>query len=157
MHFGRIRQEGRRGSEKDGEIGMCVVVHACVGRCQQGNQPSSDIVGSVGAEGYKTGEPWSRTRGYNEVDTPVLDHCPKPGHAANQRTIAIDIKHSTTTTPSSLSLSPTSASYISSISKIPCKFPLNSLSLSRGLFTNRKCSLELWFTCEPRLARILRQ
>ena len=45
MNSGGIRQKGGRVSEKDGKIGMCVVVHAAgVGRCQRDTKSGYCIV-----------------------------------------------------------------------------------------------------------------
>ena len=142
MNFGRIRQEGGRLSEKDSKIGMCVVVHAGVGRCQQ--DTGYRMVQKEGAV--------SRTRGCNEADTR-----PKPGRfrtpTNNPSTITINIPQHNRRSHYLLRQPLPSHSF----PKIPFNFPLNSLFLPRGPFTKRKCSLRLWFTCEPHLARSLRQ
>lgn len=95
MHSGRIRQEGGRGSEKDSEICMCVVVHACVGRCQQGDQPSLEIVSDLweGGEGTKRGSLVTDTRVQRggHARSGSLPQTRSRRCGGNQRTIAIDI------------------------------------------------------------------
>jgi hypothetical protein len=139
MNFGRIRQEGGRLSEKDSKIGMCVIVHAGVGRRQQDTGYRM-----VQKEGVV-----SRTRGCNEADTRPKSTNDHPS------TITINIPQQQYNRRSHYLLRQPLPSH--SLPKIPFNFPLNSLFLPRGPFTKRKCSLRLWFTCEPRLARSLRQ
>jgi len=43
VNFGRIHQKGGRLGEKDGEIGMCIVVEAVVGSCQHCNANGSEL------------------------------------------------------------------------------------------------------------------
>ena len=79
MHSRRIRQQGARGSEKESEIGMRVVVHACVGRCQRLNEFGYRI-GSVGGDGTKM----SRHEGTTRLPRPFW--IPVTTCAGNQRT-----------------------------------------------------------------------
>ena len=154
MNSGGIRQKGGRVSEKDGKIGMCVVVHAAgVGRCQRNTR---DIVsGSVGNREYKIGDPSHGHEGATRpTRTSVCSSSPTQPRINSRQ----QYNHPS----SSFSLSPTSVPSISYSShstsqKISLNFPLLIPSIVLGKFTERKCSLEVWLACEPRLARILRQ
>ena len=84
MNSGGIRQKGGRGSEKDGEIGMCVVVHAA------GASETVRISGSVGNCKYKMGELCHGARGCNEVDTPVRVLVPCPLKQASNQESTVD-------------------------------------------------------------------
>lgn len=114
MNSGGIRQKGGRVSEKDGEIGMCVVVHAAgVGRCQRDSKGYLDSILICGKlKVQKWARLVSRARGCNEVDTPVRSRSRRsrslPFEATNEPRINSRQQHNH---PRPFSLSPTSAPF----------------------------------------------
>jgi hypothetical protein len=135
MNLGGIGQKGGRGCEKDGKISIRVVVilevEGGVGRCHD--------MSDLDCERLK--------RGCNEADTHLWE---------NHQLCTTST--TTTGTQSSLSLS---ISYVSSSISFNLQILLEIFfhyPPQRPLLSpTSKCSLDLWFTCEPRLARILRQ
>ena len=116
MNSGGIRQKGGRVSEKDGKIGMCVVVHAAgVGRCQRdtksGYRVCRIVSGSVGNCGYKIGVTClTDTRAQRGLHARSCSSS-LPFESINQPRINSRQQHNHPS--SSFSLSPTSAPSIS--------------------------------------------